>query len=496
MRSYLVSIARNLSYRAFRGQGRELLDDGKQALAMHSEALSPLDQLLANEQMSQVERALRSIPIASREPFVLFYLEDKAVGKVAADLDLSESAVKQRLYRARESLKSSVAEQLAAQITRARPALGAAVFALIVAQATKASAVTGAAATVVSTPSQIATQAPLSTLPQPVAAHSALFGAGVFAFVGKLGVVLAAAVLALVIYSQAKDADASSPAESAQAPEQEQLASDVDKSATEPERPSPSLQDSEEVSAPRVEGASEQPLITGRLLIHVEGADADEDGRLSEEEVDEVRRSQEELLLKLIEENWATEGKRVGCSTVGIDVDGVFEGGRAFIIDELRSAHAQDRKDGVDLTLQEWIASEVVANHREGSICYETRARYDDDVRQLKAAYKGKPVQWNVHSYSSSGESFFLSELPKQLGTELAALEDEGAAQELVDRWGIGISANRANSYFHARAIGLRDPLTLRRHPEIEAIAQEFEDERLAKLAEDENEGDLPQDTL
>jgi RNA polymerase sigma factor (sigma-70 family) len=498
MRSYLASIARNLSYREFRGQDRELLDDGEQALTLPSEEPTPLDRILADEQRSQVERALRSIPAASREPFVLFYLEDKAVSRVAADLDLSESAVKQRLYRARESLKSSVAEQLAAQITHARPALGAAVIALILAQATKAVATTGAAATqaAVLAPSQIATSPPLAAQAlKPAATHTAIAGAGAFVLVGKVGAALAALALALLIYSDNKDADASGAPDSAQAhaQAQAQLAS---ASAAEPSRPSPSLETTEEASVAHVEVASEQPLITGRLRINVEGADADEDGQISEEEVEEVRRSQEELLLQLIGENWAAEGVQVGCSTVGLDDDGVFEGGTAFIIDDLRSAHAQDSKDGVDLTLQEWIASNFVASSREGSICYNTRARFTDDVRQLKAEYQGQDVQWQVSAFAISGDSFYIGSPPKELSKELAMLQGEEAAHEVVERWGVRISANRNNTFFYAVPSGYQEPATMHRHPAIEALVQDHEDERLAELDSDEVGANLPQGVL
>jgi Na+/glutamate symporter len=53
-------------------------------------------------------RSLERIPEAFREPLVLFYRENQSVETVAANLDLSEDAVKQRLSRGRKLLQEEV----------------------------------------------------------------------------------------------------------------------------------------------------------------------------------------------------------------------------------------------------------------------------------------------------------------------------------------------------------------------------------------------------
>ena len=52
--------------------------------------------------------ALERIPEIYREPLILFYREHKSVERVAADLELSEDAVKQRLSRGRKLLHEQV----------------------------------------------------------------------------------------------------------------------------------------------------------------------------------------------------------------------------------------------------------------------------------------------------------------------------------------------------------------------------------------------------
>ena len=53
-------------------------------------------------------RALERIPETYRESLILFYREHQSVAAVAAALELSEDAVKQRLSRGRKSLHEAV----------------------------------------------------------------------------------------------------------------------------------------------------------------------------------------------------------------------------------------------------------------------------------------------------------------------------------------------------------------------------------------------------
>jgi len=62
---------------------------------------SPATQAVTREEEAILWRALERIPDTYREPLILFYREQQSVERVAAELELSEDAVKQRLSRGR-----------------------------------------------------------------------------------------------------------------------------------------------------------------------------------------------------------------------------------------------------------------------------------------------------------------------------------------------------------------------------------------------------------
>lgn len=57
-------------------------------------------------------RALGALPRRQRAAIVLFYLHDLSVGEVARVLGVSESSVKQHLYRARHRLAEALGEEV------------------------------------------------------------------------------------------------------------------------------------------------------------------------------------------------------------------------------------------------------------------------------------------------------------------------------------------------------------------------------------------------
>ncbi|MDA1192960.1 MAG: RNA polymerase sigma factor [Candidatus Poribacteria bacterium] len=66
----------------------------------------PPDETLAREeQRSIVRRAIDHLPLAFREVIVLFYYEEYSVGKISELLEVSESTVKWRLFKGRETLR-------------------------------------------------------------------------------------------------------------------------------------------------------------------------------------------------------------------------------------------------------------------------------------------------------------------------------------------------------------------------------------------------------
>ena len=66
----------------------------------------PTDVSIAREEQELLDRTLQSLPESYREPLVLFHREGQSVARVADLLELSTAAVKQRLSRGRQLLKS------------------------------------------------------------------------------------------------------------------------------------------------------------------------------------------------------------------------------------------------------------------------------------------------------------------------------------------------------------------------------------------------------
>jgi RNA polymerase sigma factor (sigma-70 family) len=111
LRGWLCRIVRNLTCDALRKQGREPSHGGEvleEISAIKSPELQPVEQTISNEEAAILWRSLERIPEAFREPLVLFYRENQSIETVAANLDLSEDAVKQRLSRGRKLLQEEV----------------------------------------------------------------------------------------------------------------------------------------------------------------------------------------------------------------------------------------------------------------------------------------------------------------------------------------------------------------------------------------------------
>jgi RNA polymerase sigma factor (sigma-70 family) len=110
-KSWLYGIARNLINNAFRQQTRnplsaaELLDE---SLTVSAAASNPTEQAISKEEEGILWRSLELIPETYREPLILFYRERQSIERVAAILDLSEGAARQRLSRGRKLLHERV----------------------------------------------------------------------------------------------------------------------------------------------------------------------------------------------------------------------------------------------------------------------------------------------------------------------------------------------------------------------------------------------------
>ncbi len=122
--AWLCGIARNLINNSLRRQGREpshQAESLEEISESHSPEPQPLEQAISNEEAAILWRSLERIPEIYREPLVLFYREHQSIETVAANLELTEDAVKQRLSRGRKLLHEEVLAFVEGALERTNP---------------------------------------------------------------------------------------------------------------------------------------------------------------------------------------------------------------------------------------------------------------------------------------------------------------------------------------------------------------------------------------
>ena len=111
LRGWLCGIVRNQAHRNRRDAGREPVRNAApldEAVASPAAEALPSEQAVSREEEAILWRSLERIPETYREPLILFYREHQSIEHVAAELELSEDAVKQRLSRGRKLLQEEV----------------------------------------------------------------------------------------------------------------------------------------------------------------------------------------------------------------------------------------------------------------------------------------------------------------------------------------------------------------------------------------------------
>ncbi len=117
--TYLFTITRNLVFNETRRRGRkkEVSSDQREENTSHRLAEQPDRQpdaeLLQRELQQAVDTAIAGLPESQRLAVVLRRYEQLTYEEIAQVLDLSVSAVKSLLFRARTSLRESLSEYLA-----------------------------------------------------------------------------------------------------------------------------------------------------------------------------------------------------------------------------------------------------------------------------------------------------------------------------------------------------------------------------------------------
>ena len=120
-RAWLCTIARNLANTSLRAGRREAARPLESAAGVSAAGPGPDETTLAKERQEIVWAAVERVPLQYREPLVLFYREQQSVSRVAADLELSEDTVRQRLHRGRQLIKAEVASLVEDTLIRSGP---------------------------------------------------------------------------------------------------------------------------------------------------------------------------------------------------------------------------------------------------------------------------------------------------------------------------------------------------------------------------------------
>lgn len=122
--AYLCRIARNLVDKSIRQQRFDVIRDAhplEDAASAKSPEPDPGEMAISKEHQALVRQAIEAIPEQCREPIVLYYRRRRSIAQVAADLELSHDAVKQRLLRGRKLLKTEIASLVEDVLTKTAP---------------------------------------------------------------------------------------------------------------------------------------------------------------------------------------------------------------------------------------------------------------------------------------------------------------------------------------------------------------------------------------
>ncbi|HEY3762273.1 MAG TPA: sigma-70 family RNA polymerase sigma factor [Verrucomicrobiae bacterium] len=181
LRAWLCAILKNRVYKTFRSQQREPVHAAEpleSAQELASGELPPSDQAITKEEEAMLWRSIERIPETYREALILFYRERQSIGTVAANLDLTEDAVKQRLSRGRKLLHEQMVSFVEGALARTNPGQA---FTLDVLAALPALTISAKAAT-------LGAAAAKGSMTAKVAGISGLLGSALSPLIAFLGI--------------------------------------------------------------------------------------------------------------------------------------------------------------------------------------------------------------------------------------------------------------------------------------------------------------------
>ena len=112
LRTYLLAAARNLWFKQLRTLDRETELDDIVEPKFQAIGRGPLGEILDDELTTRVKEAVSALPPMQREALVLFEYEGLALNEIAEIVGADLGAVKARIHRARQGLRSSLSTYL------------------------------------------------------------------------------------------------------------------------------------------------------------------------------------------------------------------------------------------------------------------------------------------------------------------------------------------------------------------------------------------------
>lgn len=112
LRTYLLAAARNLWFKQLRTLNRETELDDIVEQRFEAGGRGPLKDILDDELTEVVKEAVSDLPPLQREALVLFEYEGLALHEIAEIVGADVGAIKARLHRARQGLRSSLSTYL------------------------------------------------------------------------------------------------------------------------------------------------------------------------------------------------------------------------------------------------------------------------------------------------------------------------------------------------------------------------------------------------
>ena len=104
----MMQILVRTAYRIGKKRSREVPDEEIESLSESQTVLSPLGQMIKQEEAEMIFRAVEALPVKQRTVVVLYYYNELSVAEIAEMLACREGTVKSRLHTARKFLKGEL----------------------------------------------------------------------------------------------------------------------------------------------------------------------------------------------------------------------------------------------------------------------------------------------------------------------------------------------------------------------------------------------------